>query len=113
MEAKPRSRGHDALVAIATVVPVFVIVAFFSTLEKALIAATVFGAMWVAVSERWHERGKHGFWLVVSLFAVVNAIAFFALPTLGPFKAGLTVAYPLGMGEGFLLYWLLGRLRKS
>lgn len=110
MDARPRSRGHDLLVAIASVTPVFVVVAFFSTLEKALLAATVFGAAWVAVSERWQQRDRQGFWALVGLFALVNAAAIWALPVVGPFKAALGVSYPLGMAEGFLLYWLLGRL---
>jgi hypothetical protein len=109
----PRSRGHDALVALATVTPVFVAVALISTLEKALLAATVFGAIWVAVSERWQERDKQGFWPLVGLFAVLNAVAIWALPVVGPFKAGLAVSYPLGMAEGFLLYWMLGRLSRT
>jgi hypothetical protein len=111
MDGKLRSRWHDALVTIATVTPVFIVVAFFSTLEKALLAGTVFGAVWIAVSERWQERAKRGFWVLVGLFALVNTIAIWALPVVGPFKSGLAVSYPLGMAEGFLLYWLLGRLK--
>jgi hypothetical protein len=110
MDAKLRSRGHEALAAIATVTPVFVAVAFFSTLEKALLAATVFGAVWVAVSERWQQRERRGFWPLVGLFALINALAIWVLPVVGPFKAALGVSYPIGMAEGFLLYWLLGRL---
>ena len=112
MDGKARSRGHDALVAIATVMPVFIAVSFISTLEKALLAATVFGSIWVAVSERWGRRRITGFWLLVGAFAVANAIAVWALPVVGPFKAALGISYPLGMAEGFLLYWLLGRLAK-
>ena len=111
MDAKLRRRGHDALVAIATVTPVFLAVALFSTLKKALLAGTIFGAAWVAVSERWQQRGRHLFWPLVGLFAIVNALAIWALPVVGPFKSALGVAYPLGMAEGFLLYWLLGRLK--
>jgi hypothetical protein len=110
MDAKPRSRGHDALVAIATVTPVFAVVALLSTLEKALLAATVFGAAWVAVSERWEQRERRGFWALVGLFALINVLVIWALPVLEPFKAGLLVSYPFGMAEGLLLYWLLGRL---
>ena len=113
MDTRPRSRGHDALVAIATVTPVFLTVAYFSTLEKALLAGTVFGAIWVAVSERWQGRTRRGFWSLVGLFALVNAVAIWALPAVGPFDAGLPVAYPLAMAEGFLLYWLLGRLVEA
>lgn len=112
MDAKPRGKAHDTLVAIATVTPVFAVVAYLSTLEKALLAATVFGAIWVAVSERWQERERRGFWGLVGLFALVNAISIWMLPAVGPFKAGLAVAYPVGMAEGFLLYWLLGRLTE-
>ena len=110
MDGKPRSRGRDALVAIATVTPVFVVVAFTSTLEKALLASVVFGATWVAVSERWQRRDTQGFWPLVGLFTLVNALVIWSLPVVGPFKAALGVSYPLGMAEGFLLYWLLGRL---
>lgn len=111
MDPKQRSRGHDVIVAIATVTPVFVIVALLSTLEKALLAATVFGAMWVAVSERWQARVKRGFISLVGVFALVNAVLIWALPPVGPFRPALAVSYPLGMAEGFLLYWLLGRLK--
>jgi hypothetical protein len=109
MDVNPRSRRQDVLVAIA-VLPVFVVVAFFSTLDKGLLAGTVLYAMWVAVSERWPEREKRGFWHLVSLFALVNVIAIWALPVAGPFKSAHAVSYLLGMAEGFLLYWLLGRL---
>jgi hypothetical protein len=113
MDPKPSNRGHDKLITVATVLPVFVVVAFLSTLEKALLASTVSGVMWVAVSERWQERARRGFWALVGLFAFVNAIAIWALPVVGPFKAGLAVSYPLGMAEGFLFYWLLGRLKMN
>jgi hypothetical protein len=111
MDGKPRSRGHDKLVTVATAITVFVVAAFFSTLEKALLAGTVIGAIQVAVSERWQTRTRQGFWGLVGLFALVNAIAIWVLPALHPFKSGLAVSYPLGMAEGFLLYWLLGRLK--
>jgi hypothetical protein len=66
-------------------------VAFFSTLEKALLAATVSGAVWVAVSERWQRRERQGFWTLVGIFALVNALAIWALPLVGPFKQALAV----------------------
>ena len=110
MDAKSRSRGNDALVAISTVTPVFVVVASISTLEKALLAATVFGAAWVAISERWQQREKQGFWPLVGLFALVNALAVWGFPVSVPFGSALSVSYPLAIAEGFFLYWLLGRL---
>lgn len=93
--------------------PLFIVVASVSTLEKALLATTVSGALWVAVSERWQERARRGFWVVVAAFALANAAAIWALPVVGPFNAGLAVSYPLGLAEGFLLYWLLGRLKPQ
>lgn len=110
MDTKPCRKIHGVLVAIATVTPVFSVVLFLSTLEKALLAAIVFGATWIAVSERWHERGRRGFWGLVGLFSLLNAVAIWTPPVAGPFKAGLAVAYTVGIAEGFLLYWLLGRL---
>jgi uncharacterized membrane protein YhaH (DUF805 family) len=112
MDPKPRSRGQDALVALATM-PFFALVAYLSSLEKALLACTVLWAVWVAVSERWQQRGRRGFWALVGLFALVNAIAIWALPALAPFKSGLAVSFPLGIAEGFLLWWLLGRLKPN
>jgi len=70
-------------------IPVFVVVALISTLEKALLAATVFGAVWVAVTERWQNRKEAGFWGLVGFFALANALAIWALPVVGPFKAAL------------------------
>lgn len=110
MDVAPRSKWHDIFVAVATVLPVFVVVAWLSTMEKALLAGSAFGAVWVAVSERWNSREKAAFWPLVIAFLVVNAIAIWAIPITGEFKAGLAVSYPLGMAEGFLLYWLLGKL---
>ncbi len=101
------------LVIVTIMLPVFFVAAYFSTLEKALLAGTVFGAVWVAVSERWQARTRRGFWVWVGLFAVVNATTIWALPVVGPFKSGLAGSYPLGMAEGFLLYWLLGRLKPD
>jgi hypothetical protein len=113
MSAKYPGQRHDRLVALATVIPVFVVVALISTLEKALLAATVFGAVWVAVTERWQNRTNAGFWGLVGFFAIANALTIWALPVVGPFKAALGVSYPLGLAEGFLLYWLLGRLKPN
>jgi hypothetical protein len=110
MEVAPRSRWHDVFVAVATVLPVFVIVAYVSTLEKALLAGTVVGAMWVAASERWQSRDKAGFWPLIVVFGIINVIGIWAIPITGEFRAGLVVSYPLAMAEGVLLYWLLGRL---
>ncbi|HEX6073343.1 MAG TPA: hypothetical protein VFY95_10100 [Sphingomicrobium sp.] len=87
------------------------IVALISSLEKALLASTVVGSIWVAVSERWRNRTREGFWVVVAIFFIVNVIAIWAIPISRSFRAGLLVAYPLGMAEGFLLWWLLGQLK--
>jgi hypothetical protein len=113
MSPKYPGQGHDRLVAVATVIPVFVVVALTSTLEKALLAATVFGAGFVAVTERWQNRTKAGFWGLVGFFAVVNAVTIWVVPVFGPFKAAFEVSYPLGLAEGFLLFWLLGRLKPK
>jgi hypothetical protein len=113
MGANYPSQTRDRLVAIATVVPIFVVVALISTLEKALLAATVFGAVWVAVTERWQNRTRAGFWSLVGFFTIANALTIWVLPVVGPFKAALGISYPLGLAEGFLLYWLLGRLKPN
>jgi hypothetical protein len=99
MDVARRSKWHDLLVAIATVLPVFVIVAYVSTLEKALLAGTVVGAMWVAVSERWQSRDQATFWPLIAAFGIINAIAIWAIPISGEFQAGLVVSYPLAMAE--------------
>lgn len=113
MDAKYPGQGHDRLVAVATVIPVFTVVALSSTLEKALLAATVFGAVWVAVTQRWQNWRRAGFWGLVGLFALANALVIWVLPVVGPFKSALEVSYPIGVAEGFLLYWLLGRLQPN
>lgn len=111
--AKPSNRDHDRLITLAVVASTFVAVSLVSTLEKALLAGTVSAAIWVAVSERWQERARQGFWILVGLFALANAIAIWSLPVLHRFRSGLAISYPVGIAEGFLLYWLLGRLKSE
>jgi hypothetical protein len=104
----PTFAPNDKLIGIAIGLPIFAVTAYFSSLEKALIAATISMAMWTAVSAHWSKPKDIGFWVIVAMFGVANSAAIWALPTLPQFKAGLTVAFPVGIAEGFLLYWLLG-----
>lgn len=103
-----RRRMREGLAALAQVIPVFAVVAYLSNLEKALVASTVMWAIWVAVSARKEGWRTSGFWWIVAFVSAINAVAVWALPMNEPFKAGLAVAYPLGMAEGFGVYWLLG-----
>ena len=96
------------VVTFAQMMPPFALIAYVSSLEKALVACTVIWAIWVAVSERKDSWQKPSFWWLVAAVGAANAIAIWAIPIGGPFKAGLFVAYPLGMAEGFGVYWLLG-----
>lgn len=96
------------LVAFAQVMPLFAVVAYFSSLEKALVVSTIVWAIWIAVSMRKEGWHKPGFWWIVALVAAVNAVAVWAVPINEQFEAGMAVAYPLGMLEGFAVYWLLG-----
>lgn len=103
-----RGRLREMLVVVAQTLPMFVIVAYFSTAEKALVATMAFFSIWTAVSARWEGRFKSGFWWLVGLVAIANVIAIWAIPINHRFSSGHAVAYPLGMAEGFLVYWLLG-----
>jgi hypothetical protein len=103
-----RRRMRESLVVLAQVIPVFVIVAYLSNLEKALVASTVVWSIWIAVSARKEGWQTSGFWWIVTIVSGINAVAIWAIPINGPFKAGLIVAYPLGMAEGVGVYWLLG-----
>jgi hypothetical protein len=57
--------------------------------------------------------GEAGFLGLVGMFTLMNGVAIWALPAVAPFEAGLAVAYPIGMAEGFVLYWLIGRLAEA
>ena len=102
-------RTREGLIALSQVIPTFAVIAYISSLEKALVASTVIWSIWVAVSARKEGWRVPGFWWVVAIVAIVNAVAIWAIPINERFSAGLTVAYPLGMAEGFAVYWLLGR----
>lgn len=103
-----RGRLREMLVVVAQTLPIFVIVAYFSTAEKALVATMAFFSIWTAVSARWEGRSRSGFWWLVGLLVLANVIAIWAIPINHSFSSGHAVAYPLGMAEGFLVYWLLG-----
>jgi hypothetical protein len=53
---------REALVVFVQVIPVFAVAAYFSSIEKALVASTVLWAILVAVSERKEGWQKPGFW---------------------------------------------------
>lgn len=106
--APPTFAPNDKVIGIAIGLPIYAVTAYFSSLEKALIAATIAMAIWFAVSAHWSKPKDRGFWVIVVMFCVANAAAIWALPTLPQFKAGLTVAFPVGIAEGLPLYWLLG-----
>jgi hypothetical protein len=103
-----RRRMREGVIALAQIVPVFAVVAYVSNLQKALVASTVLWSIWVAVSARKESWRTPGFWWIVAFVGAINAAAIWALPRNEAFKAGLAVAYPLGMAEGFGVYWLLG-----
>ena len=99
---------REGLIAIAQIILVFALVAYISNLQKALVASVVLWSIWTAVSARKQGWRTTGFWWIVALVGAINAVAIWAMPMTEPFKAGLAVAYPLGMAEGFGVYWLLG-----
>jgi len=108
-----RRRLREGLVVVAQVIPIFAITAYFSTLEKALIASTIIWSIWCAVAARKEGWRKPGFWLIVACVGAANAIVIWTIPLGEPFKAGIAVAYPLAMAEGFAVYWLLGWWLRS
>ncbi len=42
------------------------------------------------------------------MVVIANIVAIWAVSFDRPFSSGHAVAYPLGMAEGFCVYWLLG-----
>ena len=56
-----RGQLREMLVVVAQTLPIFVIVAYFSTAEKALVATMAFFSIWTAVSARWEGRSRSGF----------------------------------------------------
>lgn len=103
-----RRRLREALVIFAQTFPVFAIISYFSSLEKGLVATMALFSIWTAVTARWEGRHTAGFWWLVALIVIANAVAIWLLPISQRFPSGMAVAYPLGMIEGFLVYWLLG-----
>jgi hypothetical protein len=103
-----RGRFREALIVVAQTLPVFVVVTYMSTPEKALVTTMAFFSIWTAVSARWDQRDKPGFWWLVGLVLVANALAIWAIPMNTKLSAGHAVAYPVGMAEGFVVYWMLG-----
>jgi glucan phosphoethanolaminetransferase (alkaline phosphatase superfamily) len=103
-----RRRIRESLVIFAQAVPIFATIAYFSNFQKALVATTIIGSIWVAVSARKDGWQMPSFWWIVALVSLLNAVVVWALPLNERFNAGLAVTYPLGMAEGFGVYWLLG-----
>jgi hypothetical protein len=103
-----RRRVRESLVGFAQIIPIFAAIAYFSNLQKALVASTIIWSIWVAVSARKDGWRMPSFWWIVALISLLNAAAVWVLPLKERFNAGLAVAYPLGMAEGFGVYWLLG-----
>ena len=101
-------RLRETLVVVAQTLPFFVSVTYVSTPEKALVATMAFFSIWTAVSARWDGRDTPGFWWLVGLVLVANVLAMWAIPINTRFSSGHAVAYPVGMAEGFVVYWLLG-----
>lgn len=103
-----RRRMREMLVIIAQTLPLFVVITYLSTPEKALVTTMAFFSIWTAVSMRWDGRHKSGFWWIVGLVIAANAAAIWSIPMNSRFSSGYAVAYPVGMAEGFGVYWLLG-----
>ena len=108
-----RGKLREILEAIALIIPVFAIVAFFASLEKAFLASVVTAVLWTAAEARWAHSHRAGFWWILILAALVNATAIWLIPIDREFKASLLVGHGLAASELFLLYWLLGRLGRS
>ena len=106
--AGARGRFRGALIVFAQTLPVFVVVTYISTPEKALVTTMAFFSIWTAISARWDQRHNPGFWCLVALILAANALAIWAIPMNTKFSSGHAVAYPAGMAEGFVVYWLLG-----
>lgn len=103
-----RGRLREMLVVVAQTLPLFVVVTYISTPEKALVATMAFFSIWTAISARWDGRNKPGFWWLVGSVVFVNALGIWAIPMSTRFSSAHAVAYPVGMAEGFFVYWLLG-----
>jgi len=108
-----RGKLREILKAIAVIIPVFAIVDFFSSPEKAFLASVVTAVLWTAAEERRAHSHRAGFWWILVLAALANATAIWLIPIDREFKASLVVGHVLAASELFLLYWLLGRLGRS
>ncbi|MDR6125936.1 hypothetical protein QE361_003636 [Sphingomonas sp. SORGH_AS802] len=107
-----RGRIREAVIVFAQTLPVFVIVSYISTPEKALVTTTVFFSIYTAVMSHWGVRNQRGFWLLVALILGVNIVVIWAIPITGKSPSGHAIAYPIGIAEGFAVYWLLGWWRR-
>lgn len=104
---------RDILDAFVWVVPVFVVVAYVSNMEKALLAASATGALSLAASERWAHHRRAGFWAILILAGLANAVTVWLLPIGSEFKSSRAVAFAALVPQFLLLYWGLGRLGRS
>lgn len=86
---------REGVVTFAQVIPIFAVVAYLSSLEKALVASTIIWSIWVAVSARKDGWRTPGFWWVVFFVSVANCMVVWFLPLKEPFSVpALAVAYP-------------------
>lgn len=95
------------------VIPVvsFAAAAFVFSLERALLIGFLIGSLSVVMNMKWHLRSASWFWLILTLFFVLNAVLIFAIPMPREFKMAAAFT-PLVILEGLALLGIIGLIER-
>lgn len=104
------SRRKDFL-AFVPLIPVFFLIAEISNLQKALVSVVAIYTFYVLISEKWSNKGRVGFWIIVGLFAVIHAIAIYSV-TLESRISPAMIFLPLSVVDFFAMYYAIGLYEK-
>ena len=104
-----RNRRADLILGTLTAA-VFIGVAMYSTLEKALAFSVLFGVFSAIVQSKWESRHDIRFWLIISSFATAH-IVLISLIHIPKVQFGL-ISLPFALVDGFAMWGLINWIER-
>lgn len=106
---RPVSRRSDLVLGMSTIV-IFIGISLFSSLEKALACAIIFGVFLSIVQTRLQRQNDRRFWAIIAILAIIHIIALWLIH-IPELRFGL-MSLPFALADGFAMWGLINWIER-
>jgi hypothetical protein len=104
-------RSIKDLLVFMALIPVFIVVAKVSSLEKAFISIVTSYLFYVLLSEKWEMRKRLWFWAMIVIFAGAHLLVIYFVRFDYRISPAL-VCLPIAIADFFVMYYLVNKLER-